>query len=305
MFAMKTARSLTYRCAARQASILAVARCLSSLTFMFFLVGCGKVDRDNPAATALIRSDTPGGVSWVGFRGDGSSAFPNSQVPSSWDERTGSNILWKTPVANWGYACPVVVSNTAVVLSEPGWTNDWPVLEAFDVRDGTRLWTRELCYLDGVAMSGAEKAAVRERWTAWLRGFRAAYKEMYLRRQGGQVAAAHQNPMALFAKCDFRTWTDCGLPEEQWHFSLRNPQGLYCIGLAFSTPVSDGERLYVVNPCLRVQPAAGLEGFRDAAAHGTVPGVHAGRAACRAERDVGSGSRRNQTRADHDPDPIA
>ena len=80
----------------------------------------------------------------IGFRGDGTGVFPGSKPPIAWDEKAGRNILWKAPLPNWGYSCPVPVGNRVLFMSEPGWKAHFPQLNCFDADTGELLWQRDV-----------------------------------------------------------------------------------------------------------------------------------------------------------------
>jgi hypothetical protein len=64
----------------------------------------------------------------TGYRGDGTCVFPKANPPVACDEKTGSNILWKVAVPNWGHSQPVEMAGRVFVISEGGWpeTQDFP-----------------------------------------------------------------------------------------------------------------------------------------------------------------------------------
>ncbi|MDB5333111.1 MAG: Pyrrolo-quinoline quinone repeat-containing protein [Phycisphaerales bacterium] len=63
---------------------------------------------------ATARSAEP--TAPVGWRGDGSGRYAQSQPPHSWSEKT--NIAWRTKVGQ-GSSSPVVVGDKILLLSEP------------------------------------------------------------------------------------------------------------------------------------------------------------------------------------------
>ena len=96
----------------------------------------------------------------TGLRGDGSGHFTGASVPTSWDWRTGENMVWQTKLPNWGYSSPIVVGDKIFV------TADWNRLLCYDARDGELLWERENWTFDVVAESDEEKAELKKRWDA-------------------------------------------------------------------------------------------------------------------------------------------
>ena len=58
---------------------------------------------------------------WIGYRGPGGfGIFRDAKPPLNWDVKTGENIRWRVPVANWGHSSPLLVRNRVFVVSEPG-----------------------------------------------------------------------------------------------------------------------------------------------------------------------------------------
>jgi len=79
---------------------------------------------------------------WPCFRGphgSGVSAYTN--VPDSWDDVSGKNILWKTPVPLPGMNSPVVWADR-VFLS--GATKDRREVYCFDTKTGKIVWQKEV-----------------------------------------------------------------------------------------------------------------------------------------------------------------
>lgn len=99
-------------------------------------------------AGTLLAADPPS-PTWTGFRGpEGTGVWPTAKPPTVWDGNTGQNVRWKVPLANWGLGQPVVVKNKVLVISEPGWKHDWPLLQCFDATTGKLAWEKELNTLD-------------------------------------------------------------------------------------------------------------------------------------------------------------
>ena len=92
-------------------------------------------------ATALI-APPPGAEEirkhWPRFRGaDGSGHSAYANIPTTWNGKTGKNILWKTPVPLPGENSPVVWGNR-IFLS--GATEKERQVYCFDAADGKILW---------------------------------------------------------------------------------------------------------------------------------------------------------------------
>lgn len=79
---------------------------------------------------------------WPRFRGPhGSGISASTNVPDSWDDASGKNILWKTPVPLPGMNSPVVWGDR-VFLS--GATKDLREVYCFDAKTGKIVWQREV-----------------------------------------------------------------------------------------------------------------------------------------------------------------
>jgi len=77
---------------------------------------------------------------WTRFRGPaGSGISPYTNIPISWDAKTGRNILWKTKVPLPGHNSPIVWQNR-IFLS--GATDKTQQVYCFDADTGRLLWTQ-------------------------------------------------------------------------------------------------------------------------------------------------------------------
>lgn len=83
------------------------------------------------------------GAESIGFRNDGSGVFPEDCAPvTEWSEE--KNVVWKTPLPNFGQSSPVYANGRVFVTCEPGWKHDAPLLACLDARTGKILWEREV-----------------------------------------------------------------------------------------------------------------------------------------------------------------
>ncbi len=112
----------------------------------------------------------------IGFRGDGTGIFPDSEPPTEWDEKTGKNILWKTPRPNWGYGNPVAVGNRIYTMCEPLWGAVWPILVCYDAETGALLWQQEV---DPFQAFPEVKAKERAAMTADVDWYNGLYRKAY------------------------------------------------------------------------------------------------------------------------------
>jgi len=100
--------------------------------------------RSNPQVTPgpLSAAEEEIGKMWPGFRGPhGSGVSAYSNVPDSWDDVSGKNILWKEPVPLPGFSSPVVWADR-VFLS--GATKDQREVYCFDAKTGKIVWQKQV-----------------------------------------------------------------------------------------------------------------------------------------------------------------
>jgi hypothetical protein len=197
----------------------------------------------------------------VGYRGDGSGVFPQSNPPVDCDMTTGRNIVWTAPLPNWGHGSPIVVKDRAFVLSEPGWKHDWPVLTCLDVATGKVLWEREVNHLPATKLDAGKQAEIATQWREFHETWRKLYttfaetvgqkkpEEAVARfEQMGFKFAGHRGGgygqlRGLKPKPEDRFGGPAGIHGETWRHGCG--LGTDCIGMAYATPVSDGEHVYV------------------------------------------------------------
>jgi hypothetical protein len=218
----------------------------------------------------------------VGYRGDGSCVEPVGRPPVKFDDATGENIRWKVPVANWGYNTPVVAAGRVFIISEPGWKHDWPLLQCFDAHTGKELWAKEINHLEIVFSNPADRQKAAQEIKEFHAFYREFYQSVYHWNVGTPESKALARkllePHGLKLGDDFRNWREyaisgikkdsaygrsnsdvlqklgkrwsdlgksTGFVGETWRHGLGLGGGLMCVGHAFATPVTDGERIWV------------------------------------------------------------
>ena len=97
-----------------------------------------------PGAAAAPQSDLPPAAeflaNWPRFRGpEGSGACKSNDFPASWDGKSGSGVLWKTPVPAPGFNSPIVWGNR-IFLSGGG--AEKREVFCFDSAKGELVWRR-------------------------------------------------------------------------------------------------------------------------------------------------------------------
>jgi outer membrane protein assembly factor BamB len=79
---------------------------------------------------------------WPRFRGpEGSGISPYTDVPASWNEASGQNVVWKTPVPLPGNSSPVVWADR---LFLSGADKETCQVYCFNTADGKLLWTADV-----------------------------------------------------------------------------------------------------------------------------------------------------------------
>ena len=76
---------------------------------------------------------------WRGPRGDGTST--SQAVPISWDDTTGKNLLWKTPLSTEGHSSPIIHGNRAYVVGCVK-AKQQRTLVSLDAHTGKVAWER-------------------------------------------------------------------------------------------------------------------------------------------------------------------
>lgn len=116
------------------------------------------------SVVALQQQAPAAPFNWPSFRGPHASGVGDGQhPPTSWDPKTGHNVLWSTPIPGLGHSSPIVWGDrifvTTAVSDDPNAVfrygtdgrqdrrsdrarNTWWVY-AIDRRDGDVIWTRE------------------------------------------------------------------------------------------------------------------------------------------------------------------
>ncbi|MFC1462221.1 PQQ-binding-like beta-propeller repeat protein [Verrucomicrobiota bacterium] len=92
----------------------------------------------------------------IGWRGDGTGAFPGATPVTRWDSKTGNNIAWKCrmPTPSWGQ--PIVVGEKVFTTADPN------LLICVNVHTGKILWQRAVDHTTKMTPSEAKKARAEE-----------------------------------------------------------------------------------------------------------------------------------------------
>jgi outer membrane protein assembly factor BamB len=88
----------------------------------------------------------------IGWRGDGSGAWPGAKCVTSWDAETGQNIAWKAPMPGAGFAQPIVAGEKVFTTADPN------LLVCLDVHTGKILWQTAIDHTQAMPPEMAAKA---------------------------------------------------------------------------------------------------------------------------------------------------
>jgi hypothetical protein len=165
---------------------------------------------------------------WTGYGGPGGSRLHPAGPPTSF---TPQSLRWETPLPSWGHGSPVAVGPDRVaLLCEPGPENLFPLLVCLDAATGAILWRHEV--------STPEQERHRADLKTWSDLHYGAIQANIGKTKGRTVPEGYDAATrALSLKMGLQV--DCfRQPGNQWSSSYS------CIGEAYGTPVSDGERIW-------------------------------------------------------------
>jgi len=74
----------------------------------------------------------------LGWRGDGTGAYPGAKPVGRWNAGTGENIVWRTPMPGPSYCVPLVVGEKVITMADPN------LLVCCNVHTGEVLWQRAI-----------------------------------------------------------------------------------------------------------------------------------------------------------------
>jgi len=191
----------------------------------------------------------------VGWRGDGSGAWPGATPVREWDAATGKNIAWKTAMPGPSFSQPIVVGDKVFTLADPNW------LICLSAADGKILWQKAVNHT--AAMPPEKAAKAREALAFWDAQFRQYSIWLDLKR-GFQPNLPQPEIDATLKAADEHGFAVNAPGQANFHMIARgdplwdrawNDQTTYSVhafghwdGLltqTFPTPVSDGECVFV------------------------------------------------------------
>ena len=178
----------------------------------------------------------------VGWRTDGTGAYPQAKPPRIW--AADQNVVWKTKLPGWSNATPVIVGDKLLVCSEPA------TLVCVNLADGRILWQKENAYQDVVLPAPLQQRREAEEKLAdvLLGQIRAA--DMEAAAVGKKLQADPADKEALQKKlAELKTQTDgwkLGLKEYPLAGKFRQPAKDGTGGFSSPTPTTDGKHVYVI-----------------------------------------------------------
>ncbi len=195
----------------------------------------------------------------VGYRGDGSAAFPGATPVAGWAERTGLgyvqtdqggkwtwqsetpvNIVWKTPIPRpdipyrgvcpvqfegQSSAGPVIIGDLVVTTADPYF------LYVYDMNTGKERWRADCSHFEAMPAENKVEALsllAQDPWKLWLEAFKSKDKAAGGTFDSSDVPAALRKLNALGVKYPLN-WG-----EHVFTYT----------GHAYQTPVSDGEYIW-------------------------------------------------------------
>ncbi len=195
---------------------------------------------------------------WIGYGGpEGSRVFTDVKPPTVF---SGADITWKValPDKGWGNSSPVVVGDRIFLLCEfDESVNEYPSLVCMSAKDGSVLWKALLDHTPLLANGAQVKAA----WTALLDDLRLRAEvnailakhgktpEIEAKAKGKGYSINHKNQIRREDSNSLKAEKDIaasgGLMLESWREGRASGGDSDCVGHAYATPVTDGERVYV------------------------------------------------------------
>ena len=96
------------------------------------------------ACLLVVALATPGtAADWPAFRGDGSGASAERNLPATFDPATNENIAWKVELPGRGPSSPIVIGNRVILAAASGAKQERLQVLCFDSQDGRLQWRRQ------------------------------------------------------------------------------------------------------------------------------------------------------------------
>jgi outer membrane protein assembly factor BamB len=176
-------------------------------------------------------------MSVVGWRTDGTGQYPSADPVTTWSQT--ANVIWSTPLDNWGNASPVIVGDRLFVTAEE------TDLVCLNKADGKILWRRSNPTDEAL---NPEQIAQRERDRPQLEALQAELQPL-TKELNDLRPQIRQQPrdQALRARQKEAQQQVRALEKKIEPFALYDkPNTNKSNGYASATPASDGRRVYAV-----------------------------------------------------------
>ncbi|MBP3956397.1 PQQ-binding-like beta-propeller repeat protein [Gemmata sp. G18] len=115
----------------------------------YFPQGSKPVPKEPVAPKEIAGAKVVTPANWPQFRGIDSTGVADGQDPPlTWDAKTGTNILWKTPVPGLGHSCPVIWGDRVFLTSAVGGNTELKTGNYGDpnsVKDDSKLAFQVVC----------------------------------------------------------------------------------------------------------------------------------------------------------------
>ncbi len=111
----------------------------------------------------------------IGWRGDGSGAWPGASTVTTWDAEKNINIVWKTPMPGRGFSQPIVIGEKVISMADPD------LLVCVNVHDGKNLWQTRIENTLNLPAEQREKARIERQWIQDLRRQYGRWYDRYLK----------------------------------------------------------------------------------------------------------------------------
>lgn len=185
----------------------------------------------------LLVAPAPAAAEAFGWRGDGTGSFSKAVPPLVWSET--DNVIWKTRLPGWSNAAPVVSGDHIFVTAEP---DQLVCLKT----NGDILWTRSLNYPDVLSPEEGEalrrKLADLEPVIRRAENLRGKILRLRQRMKKDSTGSKQLNTLLKDAQTELEE-TEKSLEEVR---DFLPPPVPAADGYTSATPVTDGERVYVV-----------------------------------------------------------
>ena len=189
----------------------------------------------------LLASHADAGGIGVGWRGDGMGRYPDAEPSLEWAK--DKNVLWVTPTENWSYATPAVGEQRIFITAES------TTLICLNKGDGKLLWQFDHEYKDLPPGDQKTRLVEAEKLHQRIGALKGQLKA--LRRELGELEESETKDDAKIAELKLKIEKlEPPLAELEAQYKtmaeFHKPETSPNCGYASATPVTDGQRVWVV-----------------------------------------------------------